>query len=75
MIFIERTVAHPPPPAARVPGDAVWHAYQVRALEAAGLLIEALREPRAPDGLIARDPAERRWQRIPMFLHARAVKP
>jgi SAM-dependent methyltransferase len=34
----------------------------------------ALREPRAPDELIARDPAERRWQRIPMFLHARAVK-
>ncbi len=41
----------------------------------ADLLIEALREPRAPDELIARDPAERRWQRIPMFLHARAVKP
>jgi SAM-dependent methyltransferase len=46
-----------------------------RALETAGLLIEAIREPRAPDELIARDPAERRWQRIPMFLHARAVKP
>ena len=46
-----------------------------RALEAAGLLIEALREPNAPDELIVRDPAARRWQRIPMFLHARAVKP
>jgi len=46
-----------------------------RALETAGLLIEAIREPRAPDELVARDPAQRRWQRIPMFLHARAVKP
>jgi hypothetical protein len=74
MILERPWLTHPrPPPASR--GDAVWDAYQVRALEAAGLLIEALREPRAPDGLIARDPAERRWQRIPMFLHARAVKP
>ena len=37
-----------------------------RALEAAGLLIEAIREPRAPDG---------RWQRIPLSLQLRAVKP
>jgi len=37
-----------------------------RALESAGLLIEAIREPRAPDG---------RWQRIPLSLHLRAVKP
>ena len=46
-----------------------------RALEAAGLLIEAIREPKAPEELVARDPNERRWQRIPMFLHVRAVKP
>jgi SAM-dependent methyltransferase len=37
-----------------------------RALEAAGLLIEAIREPKAPDG---------RWQRIPLSLQLRAVKP
>jgi len=37
-----------------------------RALEGAGLLIEAIREPRAPDG---------RWQRIPLSLQLRAVKP
>jgi hypothetical protein len=37
-----------------------------RALEAAGLLIDAIREPKAPDG---------RWQRIPLSLHLRAVKP
>ncbi len=46
-----------------------------RALETAGLMIEAIREPKAPDELVALDPAGRRWQRIPMFLHARAVKP
>ena len=37
-----------------------------RALESAGLLIEAIREPGAPDG---------RWQRIPLSLQLRAVKP
>jgi hypothetical protein len=37
-----------------------------RALESAGLLIEAIREPRAPDG---------RWQRIPLSLQLRTVKP
>jgi hypothetical protein len=46
-----------------------------RALEEAGLLIQALREVRAPDELVALDPAGRRWQRIPMFLHLRAIKP
>jgi SAM-dependent methyltransferase len=45
------------------------------ALEEAGLLIEAIREPRAPDHLVARQPAERRWQRVPLILHLRAVKP
>jgi SAM-dependent methyltransferase len=46
-----------------------------RALEAAGLLIEAIREIRVPDALVATDPGQRRWQRIPLFLQLRAVKP
>ena len=41
-----------------------------RALEAAGLLIEAVREPPAPAG--AR--GEQRWTRLPMFLLLRALK-
>jgi len=45
-----------------------------RALEAAALLTEAIREPGAPTAAIAAAPGERRWQRIPMFLHLRAVK-
>ena len=43
--------------------------------KAAGLLIEAIREVRAPDELVAAEPDKRRWQRIPLFLHIRAVKP
>jgi SAM-dependent methyltransferase len=46
-----------------------------RALEDSGLLIEAIREVRAPDHVAVRDPAARRWQRIPLFLQLRAVKP
>jgi SAM-dependent methyltransferase len=46
-----------------------------RALEAAGLLIEGIRETRAPEAVVAASPGERRWQRIPLFLHVRAVKP
>lgn len=46
-----------------------------RALEAAGLLIEAIREPKAPDELVAGQPGKRRWQRIPLALQLRAVKP
>ena len=46
-----------------------------RALEAAGLLIEAIREVPTPDAVVAADPGQRRWQRIPLFLHLRAVKP
>jgi SAM-dependent methyltransferase len=45
-----------------------------RALEAAGLLIEAIREPRAPGASVAARPGKRRWQRIPLSLHLRAVK-
>jgi SAM-dependent methyltransferase len=46
-----------------------------RALESAGLLIEAIRETRAPDAMVAANPGKGRWQRIPLFLHIRAVKP
>jgi SAM-dependent methyltransferase len=45
-----------------------------RALETAGMLIEALREVRINDRPTANDPSERRWMRIPLFLHIRAVK-
>jgi hypothetical protein len=40
------------------------------ALEAAGLMIELLREPAAPPG--AHD--WRRWSRVPNFLYLRALK-
>ncbi|MDQ2812453.1 MAG: class I SAM-dependent methyltransferase [Actinomycetota bacterium] len=46
-----------------------------RALETAGLLIEAIREVRASDEVVTDHPDSRRWQRIPLFLHIRAVKP
>jgi SAM-dependent methyltransferase len=45
-----------------------------RALEASGLLIEAIREVTTPDHLTRRDPAASRWQRVPLFLHLRAIK-
>ena len=45
-----------------------------RALEDAGLLIERLREPAQRDDAVDSDPAERRWQRLPMFLFIKAVK-
>jgi SAM-dependent methyltransferase len=50
-----------------------------RALEEAGLVIEALREPPAPDGVIQSRPPEARartarWQRLPNFLMFRARK-
>jgi SAM-dependent methyltransferase len=44
------------------------------ALEAAGLVIEAIREVRPPAPPADADPAERRWRRIPTFLHLRAMK-
>jgi SAM-dependent methyltransferase len=47
----------------------------IQALAAAGLLTETIREVRAPDEVVARDPDARRWQRIPLFLHLRAIKP
>ncbi|MGH2794773.1 MAG: class I SAM-dependent methyltransferase [Actinomycetota bacterium] len=42
-------------------------------LAAAGFLVELLREPAVPAGAGVR-PEDRRWQRIPLFLHLRAVR-
>jgi SAM-dependent methyltransferase len=44
------------------------------ALEAAGLLVERLREPAAPPAATASHPLYHRWQRLPLFLHLRTVK-
>jgi len=41
------------------------------ALEAAGFLVEALREPAIPEHAIEQN-SSRRWQRLPLFLHVRA---
>jgi len=46
-----------------------------RALATAGLLTETISEVRPPDEVVSGDPPGRRWQRIPLFLHLRAVKP
>jgi SAM-dependent methyltransferase len=45
-----------------------------KAQECVGLRIEALREPAAPDAVVARNPVSARWRRIPIFLMWRAVK-
>jgi SAM-dependent methyltransferase len=45
------------------------------AFEAAGLLVEALKEPEAPERDVRKDDAERRWRRVPNFLHLRLLKP
>jgi len=47
----------------------------MRAIEDAGLLLEALREPPASPELVASAPTGARWQRLPVFLFFRAVKP
>lgn len=44
------------------------------ALEEAGLLDEALREPAVPDHAVGSERG-RRWQRLPLFLHLRALRP
>ena len=44
------------------------------ALEEAGLLVEALREPSLPDYALVSE-RSRRWQRVPLFLHLRARRP
>jgi SAM-dependent methyltransferase len=46
-----------------------------QAFERASLLIEILREPAAPERLAPERSSSRRWQRIPLFLFGRAVKP
>lgn len=46
----------------------------VQALAAAGLLTETIREARASEEVVARSPDAGRWQRVPMFLHLRAIK-
>jgi hypothetical protein len=44
------------------------------ALAEAGLLIERLRETDVPEEAVEH-PQTRRWQRLPLFLHIRALKP
>jgi len=44
-----------------------------RALEQAGMVVEAIREPRVPDHAASKS-AARRWQRLPLFMHIRAFK-
>jgi SAM-dependent methyltransferase len=44
------------------------------ALHDAGSLIERMKEPAFPERAIAA-PRQRRWQRVPLFLHLRALKP
>jgi SAM-dependent methyltransferase len=46
----------------------------VRALAAAGFLLELLQEPAMPDGGGSTRPNDRRWKRIPMFMHFRAIR-
>jgi len=43
------------------------------ALTSAGFRIERLREPRVPEEAVT-VPRNRRWQRLPLFLHMRAVR-
>lgn len=45
-----------------------------KALADAGFVIEAIREHAVPDGAGIARPNDRRWQRIPMFLHVRAIR-
>jgi SAM-dependent methyltransferase len=44
------------------------------ALGSAGFLVERLREVPVPDSAVEA-PRHRRWQRVPLFLHIRAVRP
>ncbi|MDR2983329.1 MAG: class I SAM-dependent methyltransferase [Nocardiopsaceae bacterium] len=46
-----------------------------RALADVGLLTETIREVRPSDQVANQHPSDRRWQRIPLFLHLRALKP
>jgi SAM-dependent methyltransferase len=54
-----------------------WHrpiSWYVDALAGAGFLVERLGEVRVPDEAV-NEPRARRWQRLPLFLHIRAVRP
>jgi SAM-dependent methyltransferase len=44
------------------------------ALESAGFLVERLRETNVPEDAVT-VARQRRWQRLPLFLHVRAVRP
>jgi ubiquinone/menaquinone biosynthesis C-methylase UbiE len=44
------------------------------ALGAAGFLVESLRETPVPESAVTEE-RQRRWQRLPLFLHVRAVRP
>jgi SAM-dependent methyltransferase len=46
-----------------------------RAHEDAGLVVEAVREPRPPDEFVQAHPIAARRRRVPLFLHTGAVKP
>lgn len=48
------------------------HAY-ADAITDAGMLIERLHEPAIPGHALTR-PSSRRWQRLPLFLHGRAIR-
>ncbi|HEX2322757.1 MAG TPA: class I SAM-dependent methyltransferase [Streptosporangiaceae bacterium] len=52
------------------PLEAYFHA-----LADAGLLTETIREVKPSDEVANEHPSDRRWQRIPLFLHLRALKP
>jgi hypothetical protein len=45
------------------------------ALERAGLLVEALREPAPDDAYVADHPEVERWRRAPAFVVVRARRP
>ena len=48
--------------------------WYIGALAAAGFVVERLREIAIPEESVSA-PRNRRWQRLPLFLHIRAVRP
>jgi SAM-dependent methyltransferase len=48
--------------------------WYTQVLAEAGFVIEQVREVRIPDAAVAQ-PRHRRWQRLPLFLHVRALRP
>jgi ubiquinone/menaquinone biosynthesis C-methylase UbiE len=49
-------------------------AWYFAALESAGFLVERVSETDIPEAAVTK-PRQRRWQRLPLFLHIRAVRP